>query len=154
LAVAAVVIVGGIAYGASTHAQRSSTGQITKNGTLGVTSLLAGDCFQNPANATSGTDITEVTAVSCTTPHDAQVIALLPVSGSSLPDAAAFRAQAKTGCDAALRADVNRSQVTDTMSLNYFYPDQTSWDAGQRSISCVVADTSADLTSSLLKGSS
>jgi hypothetical protein len=151
LAAVIVIAVVGIAYSASTHAQRSSTGQITKNGNLGVTSLHAGDCFQNPANATNGTDITLVTAVSCATPHDAQVIALLPVSGSSRPDAAAFRSQAQTGCEAALRADVNQSQVTSTMSLNYFYPDQMSWATGQRSISCVIANSSADLTSSLVK---
>jgi hypothetical protein len=151
LTAALAIAVVGIVYDASTSAQRSSTGQITKNGNLSITSLHAGDCFQNPANATSGTDIAQVTAVSCATPHDAQVIALLPVSASNYPDAAAFKSQAQTGCKAALGADVDRSQLTSTMSLNYFYPDQTSWVDGQRSISCVIAASSADLTSSLLK---
>ena len=151
LAAAIVIAVVGIAYSASTSAQRSGTGQIVKNGDLSVTSLHAGDCFQNPANATSGTDITDVTAVSCATPHDAQVIALLPVSSSSYPGAAAFQSQAKPGCKDAVRADANQSQLTSSMNLNYFYPDQTAWANGQHAISCVIADSSADLTSSLVR---
>lgn len=145
-------IIGFVAYYSSTAAQRSSTGQITQNGHLSVTELRSGDCFQNAAGnqPVTGT-MTQITAVSCTSPHNAQVIAVLPVSGSAYPGAAAFEAQAQPGCKAAAKADVDPAKATASMNLLWFYPEQQAWINGQHSISCVVADSSEDLTSSLLK---
>jgi hypothetical protein len=37
------------------------------------------------------------------------------------------------------------------MNLLWYYPEQLAWTDGQHSITCVVADSSQDLTSSLLK---
>jgi hypothetical protein len=148
-----LVIVGGIAlYNHEKSAQRSSSGQITRNGNLGVTSLRAGDCFQN--TGTAGSTLTSVTAVSCSTPHNAQVYALLPVSGSSYPGTAALNSQGQTGCRSATSADLDRTKLTATMSVVIFYPEQDTWDSGQRAISCVITDSSTDLTASLLKQSS
>ena len=79
------------------------------------------------------------------------MIAVLPVSGSAYPSAATFKAQAVPGCTAKLRSDVDRAQLTNSMNLLWYYPEQPAWVAGQHSISCVVADSSQDLTSSLLK---
>jgi hypothetical protein len=147
-----VVIVALLVVHAQSASQRSAaTGQIIKNGHLDVLSLRAGDCFQNPTGTTPSGELTEVTAVSCTTPHDAQVIALLPVSGSAYPGAAAFSAQAETGCKAAVRADLDTSKLTATMRLLWLYPKEDSWTNGQHSISCLAVDSSADLTTSLMK---
>ena len=148
------VLVAVIVVNAQTASQRSATtGQITKDGHLDVLSLRAGDCFQHPSGTTpvpAGT-LTQVTAVSCTTPHNAQVIALLPVSGSAYPGEPAIRAQAVPGCNAALQAKADPSKLTSTMVLHFFYPLEQSWTDGQRSVSCFVIDSSADLTSSLMK---
>lgn len=145
--IAAVLVVN-----AQTASQRSAaTGQITKNGHLDVLSLRAGDCFQNPSGASPGDSVTQVTAVSCTTPHDAQVIALLPVPGSAYPGKAAFTAQGSRGCDAAVKTDLDPSKLTSTMNLLWLYPLEQAWIDGQHSISCFVVDSSADLTSSLMK---
>jgi hypothetical protein len=155
ICLSAVWIVGAIgffAYLSSTAAQRSSTGQITQNGHLSVTELRAGDCFQNAAGNKPDTGtMTQITAVACTSPHNAQVIALLPVSGSAYPGAAAFEAQAEPGCNAKAKADLDRAQLTSSMNLLWYYPEQEAWTDGQHSITCVVADSSQDLTSSLLK---
>jgi hypothetical protein len=134
-----------------TAAQRSATGQITKDGHLGVLSLRAGDCFQNPSGSQPASAITQVTAVPCTNPHDAQVIALLPVPGSAYPGRDAFRAQAQPGCSASLKAVADNSKLTATMNLLWLYPLPQAWAEGQRTISCLVVDSSKDLTSSLLK---
>ena len=144
--------IGFAAYSASTAAQRSSTGQITQNGHLGITELRAGDCFQNAAGNQPDTAITtQITAVACTSPHNAQVIALLPVPGSAYPGAAALKAQAVPGCKAEAKADLDPAQLTPSMNLLWYYPVQQTWGDGQHSITCVVADSSQDLTSSLLK---
>jgi hypothetical protein len=136
-----------------TSAQRSaSTGQIARNGHLSVLSLRAGDCFQNPSGSQpSPEELKQVTAVSCSSPHNAQVIALLPVPGSAYPGYAALRVQALPGCRASVAAVADRSKVTATMELLWLYPDQQAWTGGQRTISCLIADSSQDLTSSLLK---
>ena len=151
----AVWIVGLIAFVAiyaSSQARVSSTGQITQNGHLNVTQLRAGDCFQNAAGNQPDTgEMTQITAVTCTTPHNAQVIALLPVSGSAYPGAAAFKAQGVPGCNAKAKADLDPEKLTSTMNLIWYYPEPQAWTDGQRSITCVVADSSQDLTSSLLK---
>jgi hypothetical protein len=145
-------IVAVLVVNAQTASQRSATtGQITRNGHLNVLSLQAGDCFQNPSGTSPAETVTQVTAVSCTTPHDAQVIALLPVPGSAYPGQAAFHAQALTGCNAAVQADLDQSKLTSTMNLLWLYPLQQAWTDGQHSISCFVVDSSADLTSSLMK---
>jgi hypothetical protein len=147
-----LVIVAVLVVHAQTASQRSAaTGQITKSGHLGVFSLRAGDCFQNPSGNQPSTALTQVTAVSCTSPHNAQVIALLPVPGSAYPGEVAFRAQALTGCKASVAADADRSKLTSTMNLLWIFPEQQAWNDGQRTISCLVVDSSEDLTSSLLK---
>ena len=134
-----------------TGAQRSPTGQITKNGHLGVFSLRAGDCFQNPTGSQPASGLTQVTAVPCASPHNAQVIAQLPVPGSAYPGPAAFRAQALPGCRASIEAVVDGSKLTATMKLLWIYPKPQAWAGGQRTISCLIVDSSQDLTSSLLK---
>jgi len=135
-----------------TAARRSATtGQITKSGHLGVFSLRTGDCFQNPSGSQPNTAMTQITAVPCTSPHNAQVIAELPVPGSAYPGHAAFRAQALQGCRARIVAVADRAKLTATMQLLWIYPLPQAWADGQRTISCLIVDSSRDLTSSLLK---
>jgi hypothetical protein len=144
--------IGFVVYFASTAAQLSSTGQITQGGHLSITQLHAGDCFQNGGgNQPNAGATSQITAVTCATPHNAQVIALLPVSGSAYPGASAFEAQAGPGCKAKAKADLDPARLTPSMNLLWYYPEQLTWTEGQHSITCVVADSSPDLTSSLLK---
>jgi hypothetical protein len=145
--IAAVLVVNSV-----TAAQRSgTTGQITKNGHLSVFSLRAGDCFQNPTGSQADTGMAQVTAVPCASSHDAQVIAQLPVPGSAYPGHAALHAQALPGCRASIAAVVDRSKLTSTMKLLWIYPLPQAWTNGLRTISCLIVDSSQDLTSSLLK---
>jgi hypothetical protein len=147
-----VGIAAALVVNAETASQRSAaTGQITKNGHLGVFSLRAGDCFQNPSGSQPALRLTQVTAVPCVNPHNAQVTAQLPVPGSAYPGQAAFRAQALPGCRTSTAAVVDRSKLTATMSLIWIYPEAQAWADGHRTISCLIVDSSDDLTSSLLK---
>jgi Domain of unknown function (DUF4190)/Septum formation len=147
-----LVIVSLLVVSVVTASQRSAaTGQITTNGHLSVFSLRAGDCFQNPSGSQPALGLKQVTAVPCVNPHNAQVIAQLPVAGSAYPGQAAFRAQALSGCTASNAAVVDRSKLTATMSLIWLYPESQAWADGHRTISCLIVDSSEDLTSSLLK---
>lgn len=135
-----------------TAAQRSAaTGQINKNGHLSVFSLHVGDCFQNPTGSQAASSLTQVTAVPCASLHNAQVMAELPVQSSAYPGRAAFHAQALPGCTAKVAAVVDHSKLTATMKLLWIYPLPQAWADGQKTISCLIVDSSQDLTSSLLK---
>jgi Domain of unknown function (DUF4190)/Septum formation len=135
-----------------TAAQRSATtGQITTNGHLSVFSLHTGDCFQNPSGNKPEQGLKQVTALPCTSLHDAQVVAQLPVPGSAYPGQAAFAAQAQPGCLARIKAVVDLSKLTASMKLLWIFPEAQAWTDGQRTIACLVVDSSTDLTSSLLK---
>jgi uncharacterized protein DUF4190/putative regulator of septum formation len=148
-------VVGTVAVFAVFHltaAQRSaSTGQITRNGHLSVLSLRVGDCFQYPTGSQAAAELKQVTAVPCTSAHNAQVMAELPVPGSAYPGHAVFSAKGQSGCPAKAASVVDRSKVTATMQLIWIYPLPQAWAAGQHTISCLIVDPSPDLTSSVLK---
>jgi hypothetical protein len=134
-----------------TASKRSADGQISKGGHMDVFALRTGDCFQNPTGSEPASELSSITAVACTTPHNAQVISQLPVSGSDYPGETALTARAGTGCKADLKTAVDKAKVTDSMNLLYLFPDSNAWDEGQHTISCLVVDSTKDLTSSLLK---
>ena len=149
-----IVLIGGlIAIGAASSPQRSSgAGQVTRAGTASVFSLRTGDCFQNPSASQALSGVTDVTVVPCTEAHNAQVFAVFRVAGgSSYPGVAALHQQAAKGCRARINDNVDRSQVTNSMTLRYLYPEADSWASGHRAITCLIADSSADITKSLLR---
>jgi len=147
-----VGIVAVVAINAAGAAHRSaSSGQITSKGSLSVFSLHVGDCFQNPTAGQAGAGVTEVSAVPCTIAHNAQVFAQLPVTGSSYPGKGALLGQATSGCRAHVAAGLDASKITSTMTLHFIFPLPQSWSDGHRTITCLIVDSTADLTSSLLK---
>jgi hypothetical protein len=116
-----------------------------------VFTLRAGDCFQNPPGNQSVLGITYVTVVPCTTAHNAQVFVAFSAVGTKYPGAAALKHQADRGCHARLGGLLVNSRITSTMSLRFFYPLESSWSSGHRTISCLIVDTTPDLKSSLLR---
>jgi hypothetical protein len=128
----------------------ATTGQIAHQGTASILSLHPGDCFQNPAG-NGLIHVRNVTAVPCTTAHNAQVFAIFEVKAAGYPGHAAMLQLAERGCRARIARYVDRSKLTGTMSLHFVFPEPDSWAAGRRSVSCLIVDSSKDLTSSLLR---
>jgi hypothetical protein len=118
----------------SNQATRASNGQINKSGSLSVFSLSVGDCFDNPA---SQQDISSVTAVPCSQPHDAQVFAKFGLSGSNAFYPANLTQVASNGCNAQ-ENHLNEALVTDSMAIRFIYPVQHAWELGQRTVSCLI----------------
>lgn len=143
-----VVIIAVIAIGLAAGPQRSASGQLTQPGVTSVYALRTRDCLQNPG---ARLGITNVRVVPCDQPHNAQVFAVFPVAGSSYPGTAALQRQAAAGCHARIAGSINRSLITNSMTLQYLYPESQSWAGGHRSITCLVVD-SASMTSSVLLG--
>jgi len=144
-----VLIIALIAVGALNSASRSSsTGKITHAGNLSVFSLAVGDCFNSPADTQ---DVTSVTAVPCTQPHSAQIYAKFNLTGSnfSYPGTTRVTRLAASGCTART-GSIDRSKTTNAMTVHFLFPDQNAWLGGQRTVSCMIVNPTADLTSSLL----
>jgi hypothetical protein len=144
-----VLIVAGAALGNLGSATRSpATGKITHSGSLSALSLRVGDCFDNPPGATS---ITSVTAVPCSQPHNAQIYAKFDLSGSilSYPGMPALTRLATSGCNARV-GSLDKSEITNSMRLRFLYPEADSWLDGNRTVACMIANTAANITSSLL----
>jgi Domain of unknown function (DUF4190)/Septum formation len=145
-----VIIVVVIAVSNIGNATRSpATGAITHGGSLSVFSLAVGDCFNNPPGATS---LTSVTAIPCTQAHNAQIYAKFNLSGSmvSYPGDTTLTRDATNGCNARI-GNLDKSKITDSMTIRFLFPQEDSWIAGQRTVTCMVANSAENLTSSVLK---
>jgi len=135
--------------GAATRS--SSTGIITHSGRMNVFSLKIGDCFDNPAGAKS---VHTVTAIPCDQAHNAQIYAKFKLRGSDLhyPGAASVARMARSGCNARI-GSVNKSMITSAMTIRIFLPEEVAWITGQRTVSCMIVNSRADVSSSLLNSS-
>ena len=144
--VVAIVVV--IAIGAGGATRSPSTGKIVSRGHLSAFSLATGDCFNNPAGARS---VSSVTALPCTQPHNAQVFAKFKLTGSafSYPGTTTVVRLAREGCNART-GSINRAKTTSVMTTGILFPLREDWIAGRRTVSCLVVNPTADLTSSLL----
>ncbi len=157
LAIASLVLSGlwlvifillGVAGSSGTTSRSSSTGPIKHAGRLNVFSLAVGDCFDNPAGAST---VTTVTALPCNQPHNAQIYAKFNLSGSDFnyPGTAAVTKLATNGCNART-GDVDKSLTTSSMTIRLLFPEEDAWLSGQRTVSCMILNPSSDLTTSLL----
>lgn len=77
-------------------------------------------------------------------------LAALRPTGTSFPGNTALDQQASLGCQARIAGNVDKSKITDAMSLNYLVPQEQSWADGHRSITCFIFDPTSGRTSSLL----
>jgi hypothetical protein len=113
-----------------------------------VFSLAVGDCFNNPAGSST---VTTVTAIPCSQPHNAQIYAKFNLSGSDLsyPGTSTVTKLAAKGCNA--RTDsVNKSAAPSSMTIRLLFPEQDAWLNGRRTVSCMIVNPTADITSSLV----
>jgi hypothetical protein len=140
-----------VAYNAANRAHRSGSGQITTPGSMNIFSLRTGDCFDNPGSGNFST----VTAIPCTQPHNAQMFAEFnAANSSSYPGSSALLKEATNGCNSRVAGSVDKAKITNTMQIRFLYPLSGSWSLGHRAISCLLVNSTADLRSSLLIGSS
>lgn len=132
----------------STTATRDGDGVIDRAGSIEVKKLWIDDCFEYPD--VDDSQVGTVRAVPCREPHDAQVYHVDPQLGPSYPGEPALLARAEEVCT----SKITTSRITttaDSMELIYFYPTETSWRFGSRSIQCIVLVTEGTLTRSLLE---
>jgi hypothetical protein len=104
-----------------------------------VTSLAAGECFDEPA---LDTEIDDVQRQPCNEPHDAEVIAALThpaPSGEAYPVVSGFDDYILENCVPIFETYLGIEWDTDTTyRLGYFRPTLTGWGEGDRGFTCYV----------------
>jgi hypothetical protein len=131
----------------------SKTGGDGHTGRVSLLSLRTGACFQDPAyRHPVGRVPSDVTPVPCTQVHSAQIYARFSAAGGpTYPGRTALLRQGSRECRSVLAARVDGSKLSARFSLINIVPSRARWSSGQRTISCAVVDSTAHLTTSLVK---
>lgn len=134
------------------NAQRGDDGTISRSGTLAITELRVGDCFD--LNDESVTEVDEVSARPCGEPHEFEMFHVGSYSGAvgsdAFPGSAAFEDYVGEHCLAAFGAFVGMAYEQSRLDISWFEPTSDSWSQGDRVIQCAVVDPAVPkLTESL-----
>ena len=148
LAVAAVILgliaLAGVAVGVlavATHGFRAKS--VVQYRVAAVFSLRPGDCLNSAPNGA------DVTLLSCSAPHDAEVFATFSLAASSWPGDTAVQSQASNGCQSRIAGYLNPQLANAGLAQEYFYPDHAAWQAGVRTVVCEVSASTGQLTGSV-----
>ena len=105
--------------------------------------LRTGECVNVGANAL------DVTVVSCSAPHDAEVFATYSLPETGWPGTTVAQLDASNGCESRLSGYLNPRLATADLTQEYVYPNQAAWRAGERTVVCEVRAASGPLTGSV-----
>ena len=139
LIVLAGVAVGGLAV--ATHGFRAKS--VIQYRLPAVFSLRPGECINSAPNGL------DVTVLSCSAPHDAEVFATFALTASSWPGDAAAQSQASGGCQSRIAGYLNPQLANAGLAQEYYYPDQAAWRAGVRTVVCEISASTGPITGSV-----
>jgi hypothetical protein len=130
------------------NAQRGSEGQITRSGSMAVTELRIGDCFD--LQDESADEVQDVNAQPCSQPHEFEMIHIGEMPGADYPTDELLGAWLADNCLPAFDAYVGLAYEQSRYDIAWFQPTEQGWSQGDRSVQCAVADPgNARLTQSL-----
>jgi hypothetical protein len=135
-AIAVVLVVGYLV-----SARRDGSGQIESGGTLQVTDLRSGDCFNTEAES----EISDVDAVPCNEAHEYQVFHVTDHQTATYPSDAEFGAIFETLCVGPFEGFVGMSYATSALWADMITPSESSFGDGDREYMCILYDP-ADTT--------
>lgn len=147
----AVVVMGYLAYGAITNADRDDGGTIVGEGNIDAFHMRVGDCFDE--SSSFGEEVSEVPGVPCSQPHDYETYAVFDVSLDSFSSEESMGVTAYDSClerfDAFVGLDYENS-VLEIVTLN---PTAESWEQGDREVVCALYDMNNEKLVGSTKGS-
>jgi hypothetical protein len=108
-----------------------------------VFKLRPGECINSAPNGLT------VTVLACGTPHQAEVFATFTLPKSSWPGSTAVEQEAGDGCASRLGAYLNPDLANAGLAQEFVYPNQTAWQAGERTVVCEVSSSTGKLTGSV-----
>jgi hypothetical protein len=150
LAFYAVVVMGYLAYGAVTNADRDSSGAIVGEGTIDAFNMRVGDCFDD--SSVVGDEVTNLPGVPCSQPHDYETYAVFDVSMSSYTSDESMSAVAYESCLERFYSFVGTDYDSSVLEITTLYPTLESWQQDDREIVCALYDMSNEKLVGSTKG--
>jgi len=146
----AVVVMGYLAYGAVTNADRDDSGEIVGEGTIDAFNIRVGDCFDD--SSTVGDEVTNLPGVPCSQPHDYETYAVFDVSMTSYTSDEDMSALAYESCLERFDSFVGTDYDSSVLEITTLYPTNESWQQDDREIVCALFDMSNEKLVGSTKG--
>ena len=134
----AVVVMGYLAYGAITNADRDDSGAIVGEGHLDAFHMRVGDCFDN--SSAFEEEVSELPGVPCSQPHDYETFAVFDVSIDSYPSEESMIELAHGSCLERFDPFVGTDYDSSILEIITLYPTDESWQQDDREIVCALYD--------------
>lgn len=129
-----------LAVGYFTTARRGDDGALAAAGTLSVTDLRVGDCF----NTDGETEIADVDGVPCTEPHNYEVFAVHTYDGALPLTDASSEAVFRDLCEGDFEAYVGAPYATSAIYGSMISPSEESYADGDREYVCILFEPDPD----------
>ena len=128
--------------------QRDDSGQITRGGTLAISELRVGDCFDPQDLDAEQAD--EVNAKRCNETHQFEMMTIASMPDGEYPSDSAFETFVGEHCLPAFDEYVGLAYEESRLDIYWYFPLQSGWDDGDRLIQCAIYDPlNSELTGSL-----
>ena len=137
-----------LVVGYLTSAQRGSDGSLTTAGTVDVTELRVGDCFNSDEEA----EIAEVDGVPCDEAHEYEIFAVDTYQADALPGDAQMEAVFLSVCNEPFQAYVGAPYASSEIYAKMITPSEDSWADGDRTFMCVLYDPENDQLTESMRG--
>jgi hypothetical protein len=134
----AVVVMGYLAYGAVTNADRDDSGAIVGEGTIDAFHMRVGDCFDN--SSAFDEEVSDLPGVPCSEPHDYETYAVFDVSINSYPSEESMSELAYESCLDRFDPFVGTDYDSSILEIITLYPTDESWQQDDREIVCALYD--------------
>jgi hypothetical protein len=147
----ALICVGVLAFslfGANTTSTTGgtvTTAQASTETAVKVETLRVGDCV----NGLEEGDISKLPAISCSEPHQGEVVGDYKISASSYPGEQAVTDEANDKCNDILLAYSPSTKDDQSIGIFFVYPTVSSWAQGDRQVLCIAEHTSGKKTGSI-----
>ncbi|MGI9201983.1 MAG: septum formation family protein [Woeseiaceae bacterium] len=138
LAFYAVVVVGYLAYGAITDADRDNTGAIVGEGNIDAFQLRVGDCFND--GSSMGEEVSDLPGVPCDEPHDYETYAVFDVALQDYPSDDEMSELAYESCLERFDGFVGLDYEDSILDIVTLYPTTESWQQNDREVVCALYD--------------
>jgi len=151
LAFYAVVVVGYLAYGAITDADRDATGAIVGEGTIDAFQLRIGDCFND--GSSMGDEVSDLPGVPCDEPHDYETYAVFDVALQNYPSDEEMSELAYERCLERFGGFVGLDYEDSILDIVTLYPTTESWKQNDREVVCALFDINEEKLVGSTRGS-
>jgi len=149
-AVYLAAVIGFAIYGASTSADRDSSGAIVGEGSIGAFNMRVGDCFDDISSSVE--EVSSVPGVPCSQPHDYETYAIFDVDITSYPEDEGMSDLALESCMGRFESYVGKDYQSSSLDITSMYPSQQSWRENDREIVCAIYDMNAEKLTGTAKG--